>query len=168
MIKLTAEVNIPLSNHPPRYRHGPAQQRRRERRAAARAAAVAEEATAAGNNNLVSEEEAEVNNENVENFKDAVEATDLEAAQASEPKDEIVNEKISDEKSEFSSTLSIIPVRSVAADDKKIKEVVKDKLALKGVKVLEIYIQRSTNGTFSRCDARIEAVEGKLIEETDF
>ena len=78
------------------------------------------------------------------------------------------SEKISDEKSEFSSTLSIIAVRRVEATDKKIEEVIKDKLALKGVKVLEVYIQRSANGTFSRCDARIEAVQVKLIDETDF
>ena len=37
-----------------------------------------------------------MNNEDVENFK---EATDLEAAQASEPKDELVNEMISDNRS---------------------------------------------------------------------
>ena len=83
-------------------------------------------------------------------------------------KDEIVNENISDEKSELSSTLSIIAVRRVEATDKTIEEVIKDKLALKGVKVLEVYIQRSANGNFSRCDARIEAVQGKFIDETDF
>ena len=35
-------------------------------------------------------------------------------------------------------------------------------------KVLEVYIQRSANGLFSRCDACIDEVEGKWIEETDF
>ena len=59
-------------------------------------------------------------------------------------------------------------MRRIEANDKKIEEVVKDKLALKSVKVLEVFIQRSENGTFSRCDARIEAVQVKLIEETDF
>ena len=168
-IKLTAEVDIPPSNPHQQYRHcGPAQQHQRERRAAARAAAVAEEASATSNVSLVSGEEAAINSAEVENFKDAVEATDLEAAQASEPKDEIVNEKISDEKSELSSTISIIPARRVEADDKQTEEVIKDKLAVKGVKVLEVFIQRSANGTFSRCDARIEAVQGKFIEETDF
>ena len=37
-----------------------------------------------------------MNNEDVENFK---EATDLEAAQTSEPNDELVNEMISDNRS---------------------------------------------------------------------
>ena len=47
-------------------------------------------------------------------------------------------------------------------------KVVKQKLEAKGVKVLEVFIQRSDNGIFSRCDARIEPVKGKLIDEKNF
>ena len=46
------------------------------------------------------------------NFIDAVEATDLEAVKAIEPKDEILNEKMSDENREqLAYSLSVIPVQ---------------------------------------------------------
>ena len=64
-------------------------------------------------------------------------------------KDEIVNESISDEKSEqLAYSVSVIPVQRVNASDSTIEKVVKEKLALKGFKVLELYIQRSMNGIF--------------------
>ena len=44
----------------------------------------------------------------------------------------------------------------------------KEKLAVKGVKVSELYIERSMNRVFSRCDARIEPVKGKQIDAKNF
>ena len=73
------------------------------------------------------------------------------------------------EKSEqISRTVSIIPVRSIYANDETIENVVKQKRAAKDVNVLELYIERSENGTFARCDARLEPVKGKQIDETNF
>ena len=44
----------------------------------------------------------------------------------------------------------------------------KEKLAVNVVKVLELYIERSMNGVFSRCDARIEPMQGKQIDAKNF
>ena len=159
IVKLTAEIE----NIPKQSRNGPAQQRRRERRAAARAAVAAEQA-AAGQQPEHSEAE-----EEGRRSRDDVEEPDLGAVKASEPKDEIVNEKLSDEKSEqIAHSVSIIPVRRVNAEDATIEKVVRQKLVAKGVNVLELYIQRSVNGIFNRCDARVEPVKGKQIDETNF
>ena len=46
--------------------------------------------------------------------------------------------------------------------------VITEKLAGKGLKTLQVYIQRSMNGVFIRCDVRIQPILGKFIEETDF
>ena len=68
------------------------------------------------------------------NFTDGVEATDLEAVKAVEPKDEILNEKMSDEKSEqLAHSVSVIPVRRIDASDSTIEKVVREKLAVTGV-----------------------------------
>lgn len=171
VIKLTTEIEIP-PNKPARSRNGPARQRRRERRAATRAAAATvEEAAAAQHEDELEVEEAQGPNEQpvASQFPDAVEARELEAAEAVEPKDEIENENISGEKpEEFSHSVSVIPVRKVNASDDTIGKVVKEKLALNGINVLEVYIQRSLTGIFSRCDARIEPVKGKVIDATNF
>ena len=169
IIKHTAEVEA-LPKYNVKTRNGPAQQRRRERRAAARAAVAADEAVAVDAGEAANQQQEQVNPDAEEprNSADDVEET-LEAVNASEPKDEIVNEKISDEKSDqISHTVSIIPVRRVNANDETIEKVVKQKLAAKDVNVLELYIERSENGTFSRCDARVEPVKGKQIDETNF
>ena len=158
IVNLTAEVET----MPRQSRNGPAWQRRRERRAAARAAAAAEQVVADQQPEHSEEEEGR-------NFTEDVEEPDLGTAQASEPKDEIIDENISDEKSEqIASSVSIIPVRRVNAEDATIEKVVRQKLLVKGVKVLELFIQRSANGIFSRCDACVEPVKGKKIDETDF
>ena len=131
---------------------------------------AADEAVAvdAGEAATQQQEQANPDAEEPRNPTDDVEET-LEAVNASEPKDEIVNEKISDEKSDqISHTVSIIPVRRVNANDETIEKVVKQKLAAKDVNVLELYIERSENGTFARCDARVEPVKGKQIDETNF
>ena len=133
-----------------------------KRRAAARAAAAAEQVVADQQPEHSEEEEGR-------NSTDDVEEPDLGAPQASKPKDEIIDEKILDEKSEqIASSVSIIPVRRVNAEDATIEKVVRQKLLVKGVKVLELFIQRSANGIFSRCDACVEPVKGKKIDETDF
>jgi hypothetical protein len=177
-----AEVEI-VQEKPPLQssRNGPSRQRRRERRAAARA--EAEAATVAAEDAVATEAEAaqtekaskevdlkvSVNETESSNFKDAVEATELEAAKAFEPVDEIANEKITDAKSEqICSAVSIIPTRRVNANDEAIGKVIKEKLDEKGVQVQEVYIHRSENGIFTRCDARIGPVPGRLIEETEF
>ena len=159
IVNLTAEVET----MPRQSRNGPARQRRRKRRAAARAAAAAEQVVADQHSEHSEEEE------EGRNSTDDVEEPDLGAGQASEPKDEIIDENISDEKSEqIASSVSIIPVRRVNAEDATIEKVVRQKLLVKGVKVLELFIQRSANGIFSRCDACVEPVKGKKIDETDF
>ena len=136
-IKLTTEVEVPVPPKP--SRNGPSRQRRRERRAAARADAeqvvpaeevvAAERVVAAQQEDVLEVEETmETTAEQLpgaNNFKDAVEATDLDAVKAIEPKDEIVNEKMSDEKSEqFAYSVSVIPVQRIYASDSSIEKVV--------------------------------------------
>ena len=89
-----------------------------------------------------------------------------------QPNDEIENETISRDTSaltgEVCKAISIIPVRGVDVTDEDVKRIVKRKLEAKNVKVLEMFIQRSQNGTFTRCDASIESVNANIVEETNF
>ena len=102
-------------------------------------------------------------------FEDAVEARNLEAARAFEPADEILIEVTSDEKLEkLCESVSVIPVRKVTADDDTIETLIKDKFAVKGVTIFEFCIHRSVTGTFIRFDARIGPTTGKFLETTDF
>ena len=99
--------------------------------------------------------------------KNALSALFARTAKAFEPVDEIANEKIIDAKSEqLCSAVSIIPARRVNANDEAIGKVIKEKLDEKGVQIQEVYIHRSENGIFTRCDACIGPVPGRLIEET--
>ena len=102
-------------------------------------------------------------------FKDAVEATELEAVQAIEPEDEIARDTMSDIRlEELASSVSIIPVRSVTGSDEALGKVISEKLVGKGLKIWQVYVQRSMNGVFTRCDVQIQPMKGKVIEETDF
>ena len=181
-VNLTAEVDIPQRPPPFQARNGPARQRRRERRATARAGAGAEAAAgqapvgaiAADIATAEKEEAAEARAEKVSDvteneFEDAVEARNLEAARAFEPADEILIEVTSDEKLEkLCESVSVIPVRKVTADDDTIETLIKDKFAVKGVTIFEFCIHRSVTGTFIRFDARIGPTTGKFLETTDF
>ena len=171
LIKLTAEVDI-APRHETRSRNGPARQRRREKRSAAEdaAAVVTEEVVEQSEDNPVTGEALGVLEKSESNdLKDAVEATELEAVQTIEPEDEIVRDTMSDVRpEELASSVSIIPVRSVTGSDDAIGKVITEKLAGKGLKTLQVYVQRSMNGVFIRCDVRIQPILGKFIEETDF
>ena len=93
----------------------------------------------------------------------------MEATQTIEPEDEITRETMSGIwLEELASSVSVIPVRSVTGSDDAIGNVIIEKLAGKGLKTLQVYVQRSTNGVFVRCDVRIQPIPGKFIEETDF
>ena len=165
-VNLTAEVEIPFK---PQFqsRNGPARQRRRERRAAERAAAAAEDAAAQTEDAV--EAESEKARDEADTFKDAVEATELEAARAFEPSDEISNLNIYDLKSEeLATAVSIVPIRRVGRNDDSIEKVRKDKFAQNSVRILEISIHRSVDGIFIRSYARIEPTIGKFLDETDF
>ena len=96
---------------------------------------------------------------------------------AVEPRDEIENVKFTsnnssgDEKKkakEICSVVSIIPVRVVSATTDAIEKTIKDKLGDKEVKVVDIFIQRSANGVFTRCDVKIEPTVGEQIDATNF
>ena len=81
------------------------------------------------------------------------------------------SDTIADDKTktkEICSVVSIIPVRVLIANDAAIEKSVKEKLEDKELKVEDIYIQRSVNGVFTRCDVKIEPVEGAQIEGTNF
>jgi hypothetical protein len=167
-VNLSAEVEIPHNSKPhSQSRNGPARQRRCERRAAARAEVAAEDAAAQTEEAV--EAESVKTKDVADTFKDAVEATELEAARAFEPSDEFSNLNVSDEISEkLATAVSIIPVRRVGGNDDSIEKVIKDKFAQKSVRILEISIHRSVNGIFIRSDARIEPTIGKFLDETDF
>ena len=174
VVKLTAEVDAFPPDHA-RFRNGPARQRRREKRAANRA-----DAEKAAEPELVvnaTEEEASVQHSNISAEEAPATANESKSALiAIEPRDEIENVALSsdtiadDEKKtkEICSVVSIIPVRVVSASDDAIEKTVKEKLEDKELKVLDTYIQRSVNGVFTRCDVKIEAVEGTQIDETNF
>ena len=142
-------------------RNGPARQRRGDRRATARAEANAASATDEATEDVpgahVEARAMAASGKRKENeFKDAVEVTDLEAATAFEPADEISREAMTDEKLEkLCESVSVIPVRRVNADDDTIEKVIKDKFFQKGVTILEFGIHRSVDETFIRFDARI-------------
>jgi hypothetical protein len=186
-VNLTVEVEIPTKL---RYQawNGSARQRRRDRRATARAAAAGEVAAAdaaavgavtedaAVKNVVVETEEAgearfveEVTDVGANQFEDAVEAKELEAARSFEPEDEIVKEVNSEDNiEEKCESVSVIPIRKVSADDDTIEKVIKDKFAEKGFTIFEFSIHRSAVGTFIHFDARIGPTSGKLLEKTDF
>ena len=185
-VNLTVEVEIPTK---PRYQawNGTARQRRRDRRATARAVAAGEVAAAdaaavgavtedAAVKNVVAETEeagkarsVEVTDMGANQFEDAVEAKELEAARSFEPEDEIVKEVNSEDTiEEKCESVSVIPIRKVSADDDTIEKVIKDKFAEKGFTIFEFGIHRSAVGTFIRFDARIGPTSGKLLEKTDF
>jgi hypothetical protein len=156
-------------------RNGPAQQRRRERREHARveeAAAVREAAEKVS---------AEVTENAEECTADKHTGADTEEAKAYggqkqsavliEPSDEIDNTSILSEKQqvvELCSMLSVILIRQVNPSNEVIKETIKKKLETKKVKVCDIFIQRSNQGTFMWSDVKIEAFNGKELEETAF
>ena len=64
--------------------------------------------------------------------------------------------------------VSIIPIRVVSASNDAIEKTIKDKLGDKEVKVVDIFIQRSANGVFTRCDVKIEPTVGEQIDATNF
>ena len=64
--------------------------------------------------------------------------------------------------------VSIIPVRVVSGSNDAIEKTIKDKLGDKEVKVVDIFIQRSANGVFTRCDVQIEPTVGGKINATNF
>ena len=164
-MNLTVEVEIP-AKLPSQSRNGPARQRRREQRATARAAAAAENEAA---QTEARTEQVEVVEETIDVLEDAAEAKDLKAAKVSEPIDEITNEFISGETPEkFCESVSIIPIRKVSGSDDAIEKVIKDKFSEKAIKIHEVCLHRSIEGTFIRFDARIDPTSGRYLRETDF
>ena len=130
---------------------------------------ASEEVTVASANK-VSAEEADKHNKDTRSDL-AVEAR-KEKVVLVEPEDEIENDSIIDETKkrdgEFCATISVIPVRHLNAKDVDLQRAIKDKIEAKSVKVENVFIQRSKQGTFTRCDVVIEPMEGKVLEDIDF
>jgi hypothetical protein len=59
-------------------------------------------------------------------------------------------------------------VRKVDISDEDIDKILKKKLWAKDVKVCELFIQRSRNGIFVRCDVSIEPMQRNTLENTNF
>ena len=173
LINLSVEVKQ-SSQQNSNSRNGPARQRRRERRAAARDVAVAQEEV-----KVVSEQDKE------DSAKAAAEKQlSFENKEASanggakviitEPEDEIENISISESKkvqarpNEICATLSVIPIRHLNANDDHLGKSIAAKVEAKKVKVRDVFINRSPQGAFIRCDILIEPLNGKLLEEIDF
>ena len=158
LVTLTAEVNIlPPPSNP--HQHDGARHRRRLRRAADRAAAAETD---------ISEKEVAV--EQLEKVKVAEEAGKGNAVLV-EPIDEINIEEISSEilpRKDYCAILSIIPMRHLNSKDEDLKRAIRNKIEAKDVKVKNLIIQRSVQGTFTRCDAIIEPTKGTVIEEISF
>ena len=64
--------------------------------------------------------------------------------------------------------LSVIPIWHVNPSNQVIEETIMKRLETKKVKVCDIFIRRSNQGTFIWSDVRIEAFNGKELEATDF
>jgi hypothetical protein len=181
-INLNVEVQVEpfVPRHKPR--NGPARQRRREQRAAARempsGVAVAEEASEVevieqDKESCVSANAAEKQNLTLE--KEEFNFNANGNAIIREPEDEIekislTNEtkKVQAKPNDICGTISVIPIRHLNASDDYLIKSIGGKIESKKVKVRDIVIQRSTQGTFTRCDVVIEPFNGKDLEEIDF
>ena len=181
-INLSVEVQVEPSLPRGKSRNGPARQCRREQRAAARempsGVVVAEEASEVevfeqDKEPGVSTNAAEKKNSNLE--KEEFNANDASSAIIREPEDEIekvslTNEikKVQARPKDICGTISVIPIRHLNASDDYLIKSIGDKIVSKKVKVRDIMIQRSAQGTFTRCDVVIEPFSGKDLEEIEF
>ena len=153
-------------------RNGPARQRRRERREAARAGATAaaEEAVCGETSEKYVSVIKEYLAKPVATSEEDVVTKEIPKATIVEPCDEI--EKVSMEEKcrvdEICSNVSIIPIRNVNPNDEVVQTSIRSKLEAKKVKVIDIRIFRSSQGTFTRGDVKIEPAAGKRLENTDF
>ena len=59
-------------------------------------------------------------------------------------------------------------MRHLNSEDENLKKAIRSKIEAKEVKVKNLIIQRSTQGTFTRCDVVIEPMKGNILEETNF
>ena len=167
IVSLSVEIEqVETSRHYRPARNGPSRQRRRERRELARAEASAAAEDAATEATL---EDTEARNAAAQtNSEEALAKT---APEFVEPRDEIENEIIRSENQqtgELCSTISVIPIRHVNPTDDDIRQSIRKKLQAKKVKVLDIFIQRSNQGTFMWSDVNIEALDGGALEKIDF
>ena len=172
-INLSVEVPSLLNRKP---RNGPARQRRRERRAAACDAAVE---TVAAEEAEKEESEKDLNVKAAEKQQTTSENEVLQdnknRAVIVEPNDEIENISIRSEPksaqarpNDICGTISVIPIRHLNATNEHLSKSIAAKIEAKKVKVCDIFIQRSAQGVFTRCDVQIEAVNGNLLENIDF
>ena len=174
------QVEPPLPRR--KARNGPAKQRRREQRAAVHdnpsGVVVTEEASAVE----VSEQDKELGvsakaaeNQHLTLEKEEVNTNGASQAIIREPEDEIekislANEtkKVQARPKDICGTLSVIPIRHLNASNEYLIKSIAGKIESKKVKVKDILIQRSAQGTFTRCDVVIEPYSGKYLEEIDF
>ena len=91
-----------------------------------------------------------------------------------EPEDEILNDienqkkKVEPRPGEICGILSVIPVRNINANDDYLRKGIIEKVEAKKVKIEEIFIQRTSQGTFIRCDVMIEPLRGEILKTIDF
>ena len=62
----------------------------------------------------------------------------------------------------------MIPIRNLNASNEYLGKSIAEKVEAKNVKVRDVLIQRSTQGTFTRCDVMIEPMSGEILETIDF
>ena len=187
-VTLAAEVKVP----PPSKHHaraGGARERRRERRAAERAAAVvhavpvdvgtsdvADPVEEFAPTDKIAAEALDLPTTKTHEKAETVEKTAFANVRIVQPSDEIENETISSATSSGTGTprqeevcqVSIIPVRKIDISDEEIAKILMKKLCAKDVKVRDLFIQRSRNGIFVRCDVFIEPMQGDVLENTNF
>ena len=169
-IKLTVEFDLDTSKNLPPFRNGPSRQRRRERRAAERAAAAEEVVKPTDGSNSEKEDDHTRNiSDNKTDDNAAVKARERKTSVIQEVSNRNVElETITDAnnsmKEEVCTAVSIIPVRGIDANDEAIEKVVKEKLGAKSVIIVDMFIYRSLNVVFTRCDVKIEPVEGHFRE----
>ena len=65
-------------------------------------------------------------------------------------------------------TITVIPIRNIITNNDYLQDAIVKKLEAKNVKVRDSAVQRSSDGTFFKCDVLIEPVIGKTLVNTNF
>ena len=91
-----------------------------------------------------------------------------------EPEDAVLNDienrnkKAEPRPGEVCGILSVIPFRNLNSNDDYLRKGIREKIEAKKIKVEDIYIQRTSQGTFIRCDVMIEPLRGEILKTIDF
>ena len=105
--------------------------------------------------------------------KDAEQATQVQGV-LQEPFDEIDKDTFSIETEEIDARenpvglISVIPQKYIEMTDEVLKEIIRNKIEAKNLKVKQVDIHRTVGGAFIRSDVSIEPVAETMIKKLEF